>query len=106
MLFNFGGPGGSGVSILPRAAGSYGKLNTRYDLVSFDPRGVAGSSGVKCRNDREQEDANRTIDLTPDTAAEEAAFMKDGADFGATASTARARSSCTSARRTPRGTWI
>jgi pimeloyl-ACP methyl ester carboxylesterase len=83
MLFNFGGPGGSGVSILPRAAGSYGKLNTRYDLVSFDPRGVAGSSGVKCRTDREQEDANREIDLTPDTAAEEAAFIKDGADFGA-----------------------
>lgn len=43
MLFDFGGPGGSGVSILPRAAGSYGKLNARYDLVSFDPRGVAAS---------------------------------------------------------------
>ncbi|WP_328887204.1 alpha/beta hydrolase [Streptomyces sp. NBC_00316] len=83
MLFNFGGPGGSGVSILPRAAGSYGKLNTRYDLVSFDPRGVAASSGVNCRTDREQEDAARKIDMTPDTATEEAAFMKDGADFGA-----------------------
>lgn len=83
MLFNFGGPGGSGVSILPRAAGSYGKLNTRYDLVGFDPRGVAGSAGVRCRSDQEQEDANRKVDMTPDTAAEEAAFMKDGADFGA-----------------------
>ncbi|MFE7709945.1 alpha/beta hydrolase [Streptomyces sp. NPDC057486] len=83
MLFNFGGPGGSGVSILPRAAGSYGKLNARYDLVSFDPRGVAASAGVNCRTDREQEDANRKVDMTPDTAAEEAAFMKDGADFGA-----------------------
>ncbi|ROQ82652.1 TAP-like protein [Streptomyces sp. CEV 2-1] len=83
MLFDFGGPGGSGVSILPRAAGSYGKLNTRYDLVGFDPRGVAGSAGVRCRSDREQETANREVDMTPDTAAEEAAFMKDGADFGA-----------------------
>ncbi|MFD7430025.1 alpha/beta hydrolase [Streptomyces sp. NPDC059818] len=83
MLFNFGGPGGSGVSILPRAAGSYEKLNTRYDLVGFDPRGVAGSAGVRCRSDQEQEDAVRKVDMTPDTAAEEAAFMKDGADFGA-----------------------
>ncbi|WP_327369731.1 alpha/beta hydrolase [Streptomyces sp. NBC_01217] len=83
MLFNFGGPGGSGVSILPRAAGSYGKLNARYDLVSFDPRGVAASAGVNCRTDKEAEQAYRKVDLTPDTAAEEAAFMKDGADFGA-----------------------
>ncbi|MFE2021202.1 alpha/beta hydrolase [Streptomyces sp. NPDC059499] len=83
MLFNFGGPGGSGVDILPRAAGSYGKLNTRYDLVGFDPRGVAGSAGVRCRSDEEQEKAYRAIDMTPDTAAEETAFVKDGADFGA-----------------------
>ncbi|MFE2290481.1 alpha/beta hydrolase [Streptomyces sp. NPDC059452] len=83
LLFNFGGPGGSGVEILPRAASSYGKLNSRYDLVGFDPRGVAASSGVSCRTDEEQERALRSVDLTPDTAAEEAAFIKDGADFGA-----------------------
>ncbi|WP_405716455.1 MULTISPECIES: alpha/beta hydrolase [unclassified Streptomyces] len=83
MLFNFGGPGGSGVSILPRAAGSYDNLNSRYDLVGFDPRGVAGSEGVSCRTDKEQEAAYRKVDMTPDTAAEETAFMKDGADFGA-----------------------
>ncbi|MET7366858.1 alpha/beta hydrolase [Streptomyces sp. NPDC005566] len=83
MLFNFGGPGGSGVDILPRAAGSYRKLNTRYDLVGFDPRGVAGSSGVRCRTDEEQEKAYREIDMTPETAAEETAFVKDGTDFGA-----------------------
>ncbi|MFI8433336.1 alpha/beta hydrolase [Streptomyces sp. NPDC079020] len=83
MLFNFGGPGGSGVDILPRAAGAYGNLNSRYDLVSFDPRGVAASAGVNCRTDKEQEQAYRSVDMTPDTAAEEAAFIKDGADFGA-----------------------
>ncbi|MFF7336365.1 alpha/beta hydrolase [Streptomyces sp. NPDC008163] len=83
MLFNFGGPGGSGVSILPRAAAAYTTLNTRYDLVGFDPRGVARSAGVRCRDDRAQEKAYQDVDMTPDTATEEAAFMKDGADFGA-----------------------
>ncbi|MFE4213027.1 alpha/beta hydrolase [Streptomyces sp. NPDC056844] len=83
MLFNFGGPGGSGVDILPRAASSYRELNTRYDLVGFDPRGVAASAGVRCRDDEEQETASREIDMTPDTPAEEAAFLADGRDFGA-----------------------
>ncbi|MEV8230118.1 alpha/beta hydrolase [Streptomyces sp. NPDC079167] len=83
LLFNFGGPGGSGVGILPRAADSYRELNTRYDLVGFDPRGVAASAGVRCRGDKEQETAHREIDMTPDTPAEEAAFVEDGRDFGA-----------------------
>lgn len=83
LLFNFGGPGGSGVGILPRAAASYGELNTRYDLVGFDPRGVAASAGVRCRGDEAQEKAYREVDMTPDTAAEEAAFIADARDFGA-----------------------
>lgn len=83
LLFNFGGPGGSGVGILPRAAASYRELNTRYDLVGFDPRGVAASAGVRCRGDEEQEKAYREVDMTPDTRAEEAAFLADATDFAA-----------------------
>ncbi|MFE9848002.1 alpha/beta hydrolase [Streptomyces sp. NPDC005576] len=83
LLFNFGGPGGSGVGTLPLAAGDYGRLNSRYDLVSFDPRGVAASEGVECRGDGETEASLKRVDLTPDTPAEEAAFMKDGAEIGA-----------------------
>ncbi|MFE4688636.1 alpha/beta hydrolase [Streptomyces sp. NPDC056749] len=83
MLFNFGGPGGSGVGTLPRAASAYRELNTRYDLVGFDPRGVAASEGVRCRDDAGQETAYREVDMTPDTPAEEAAFIADGRDFGA-----------------------
>jgi pimeloyl-ACP methyl ester carboxylesterase len=48
LVFNFGGPGGSGVDTLAMAARAFGNLGTRYDLVSFDPRGVERSSGVKC----------------------------------------------------------
>ncbi|MCX5393044.1 alpha/beta hydrolase [Streptomyces sp. NBC_00094] len=83
LLFNFGGPGASGVDILPRAAEEYGKLGERYDLVGFDPRGVGGSAGVVCRDDAEQAAAEASVDLTPDTAAEEAAYLKDSAAFGA-----------------------
>ncbi|MET8507566.1 alpha/beta hydrolase [Streptomyces sp. NPDC004787] len=82
LLFNFGGPGGSGVDILPRGAAEYTALGTRYDLVSFDPRGVQRSSGVVCRDDEEQEKAERSVDYTPETAAEEKAFRADAVAFG------------------------
>ncbi|MEV4580082.1 alpha/beta hydrolase [Nonomuraea jabiensis] len=48
LVFNFGGPGASGVDTMAQAARAFGSLGTRYDLVSFDPRGVDRSSGVKC----------------------------------------------------------
>ncbi|MFJ5705901.1 alpha/beta hydrolase [Streptomyces sp. NPDC093105] len=83
LLFNFGGPGGSGVDMLPELSGEYEELGERYDLVSFDPRGVSRSSGVVCRTDAEQAAAETRVDSTPDTPAEEAAYLKDAADFGA-----------------------
>ncbi|WP_214326447.1 alpha/beta hydrolase [Nonomuraea sediminis] len=48
LLFNFGGPGASGVTTLGLAAKAFAGLGSRYDLVSFDPRGVDRSAGVKC----------------------------------------------------------
>ncbi|MGP3982661.1 alpha/beta hydrolase [Streptomyces sp. KR80] len=82
LLFNFGGPGGSGVASLPRSAKDFEALSARYDLLSFDPRGVGMSSGVVCRDDKQLEAASR-VDATPDDAAEEEAFMADGRDFAA-----------------------
>ncbi|UUU31053.1 alpha/beta hydrolase [Streptomyces sp. CA-210063] len=82
LLFNFGGPGGSGVSMLPSYAGLTSELHERYDLVSWDPRGVAESEGVRCRSDKEIQ-AGESVDATPDDTAEETAFFKDAADFGA-----------------------
>ncbi|MCA6095244.1 alpha/beta hydrolase [Streptomyces sp. SCA3-4] len=69
LVFNFGGPGGSGVAGLPSLADSYEKLQDRYDLVSFDPRGVGESAGVRCQSDKEL-DAAYQIDGTPDDDAE------------------------------------
>ncbi|WP_049559884.1 alpha/beta hydrolase [Nonomuraea sp. SBT364] len=48
LVFNFGGPGGSGVDTLALARQAFAGLGASYDLVSFDPRGVDRSSGVKC----------------------------------------------------------
>ncbi|WP_433515016.1 alpha/beta hydrolase [Nonomuraea sp. CA-143628] len=48
LVFNFGGPGGSGVDLLSMTAKTFAGLGARYDLVSFDPRGVERSAPVKC----------------------------------------------------------
>ncbi|MEF9906253.1 alpha/beta hydrolase [Streptomyces sp. P9-A2] len=81
LLFNFGGPGGSGVSMMPSYATTASKLRERYDLVSWDPRGVAASEGIRCRDDEETQ-AAESVDSTPDTPAEEQAYLADAADFG------------------------
>ncbi|MGA5523216.1 alpha/beta hydrolase [Streptomyces pseudogriseolus] len=82
LLFNFGGPGGSGVSTLPAYAETAADLRERYDLVSWDPRGTSGSGGVRCRDDKAIEAAESSVDGTPDTPAEEQVYLADAADFG------------------------
>ncbi|MET9552888.1 alpha/beta hydrolase [Streptomyces sp. NPDC006645] len=74
LVFNFGGPGGSGVTGLPSFGDDYEKLRTRYDLVSFDPRGVGRSDPVECKDDK-QLDAYYAQDMTPDDAAEEKSYV-------------------------------
>ncbi|MFG3108134.1 alpha/beta hydrolase [Streptomyces tendae] len=69
LLFNFGGPGGSGVATLPGLAADYEKLRTRYDLVSFDPRGVGNSGGVRCLDAGLP--SEKEIDNTPDDGGDE-----------------------------------
>jgi pimeloyl-ACP methyl ester carboxylesterase len=80
LVFNFGGPGGSGVATLPAFAKDYAKLRTRYDLVSFDPRGVGRSDGVRCEAD-DRLDAYYAQDSTPDTAAEEKSYADSLAGY-------------------------
>jgi pimeloyl-ACP methyl ester carboxylesterase len=80
LIFNFGGPGGSGVANLPAAAADYATLHTPYDLVSFDPRGVGRSAAVECEDDK-QLDAYFAQDFTPDDTAEEETYTDDLKNF-------------------------
>jgi pimeloyl-ACP methyl ester carboxylesterase len=80
LIFNFGGPGGSGLTALPSFAKDYESLRTRYDLVSFDPRGVGRSEGVECADDEEL-DAFFALDSTPDDAREETAYQEGLKEF-------------------------
>ncbi|MGI5457814.1 alpha/beta hydrolase [Streptomyces sp. CA-249302] len=82
LVFNFGGPGGSGVTTLPAFGEDYTKLRTRYDLVSFDPRGVGRSAPVKCESDQ-QLDAYFQQDATPDDAAERTELLDNTKEFNA-----------------------
>jgi pimeloyl-ACP methyl ester carboxylesterase len=70
MVVNPGGPGESGVGWAAGAASEYGAaIRDVYDVVGFDPRGVASSDPVQCASD-EQLDRLVGADPDPDTAAE------------------------------------
>jgi pimeloyl-ACP methyl ester carboxylesterase len=72
MLVNPGGPGGSGMELAANLAGSGGPwssspLSTSFDLVGFDPRGVAASEpAVRCLS-AQQQDSYRAADLDDDS---------------------------------------
>jgi pimeloyl-ACP methyl ester carboxylesterase len=52
LVFNPGGPGGSGIEFLTNAAPLVpSALTDRFDLVSFDPRGVGASAAIDCEID-------------------------------------------------------
>lgn len=48
VVLNFGGPGGAGVPELAAGGHAFMDLTNGYDVVTFDPRGVGGSSPVSC----------------------------------------------------------
>lgn len=49
LVVNPGGPGGSGVTFLRQAIGEIpAVIRARFDVVSFDPRGVGASAPVEC----------------------------------------------------------
>ncbi|WP_433688603.1 alpha/beta hydrolase [Micromonospora carbonacea] len=74
LVINPGGPGGSGVdtavylSFGPAFGGLPPSVTERFDIVGFDPRGVARSSPVKCISDADL-DASFGYDPDPESTA-------------------------------------
>ena len=70
LIVNPGGPGASGVDYVPQVTSQFGaEVLAAYDVVGFDPRGVARSEPVECLDD-EGVDQLLAADPDPDTAAE------------------------------------
>jgi pimeloyl-ACP methyl ester carboxylesterase len=68
LFTNPGGPGGSGVDFLRTDAGGVfpTEIRDRFDLVSWDPRGVGASAPVTCQREL---DAFYAVDRTPESQA-------------------------------------
>ncbi len=72
LLINPGGPGASGVQYAQFASLLFSKdVRSVYDIVGFDPRGIAESDAVACLSDTDM-DSLFAADPTPDTPAERA----------------------------------
>src|SRR5437870_8811549 len=82
LLVNPGGPGESGIEYLRADISSPKNLIQRFDLVAWDPRGVAGSTPVTCV-DGPQLDAYLSIDSVLDDPQEKQDAMQADKDFAA-----------------------
>ncbi len=75
LLVNPGGPGVSGVDFLPGIVGELPpSVLAHFDVVGFDPRGVARSAPVTCGTGR-QLDAELSVDPAPTSASGFAAMV-------------------------------
>ena len=82
LVLNPGGPGGSGVGYARAARAVVSPaIQDAYDIVGFDPRGVADSDPVECLSDAEL-DALIDADPTPDDDAEVRALIDDAGGLG------------------------
>jgi pimeloyl-ACP methyl ester carboxylesterase len=85
LFVNPGGPGGSGVAFVQGLAKVLypAKVRARFDIVGFDPRGVAGSTPVRCFPSMQDEDRFLVgVPPFPVGAAQKAAFISTWARFG------------------------
>ncbi len=81
LLTNPGGPGGSGVDFVRQVGRAFGAdLRKRFDIVGFDPRGVAGSDPVRCNTGAQLDDFFST-DASPDDEQETRALGTEGEEF-------------------------
>src|SRR5256885_4564454 len=80
LLVNPGGPGESGIEFLRGGLSSLSNLNRRFDLVTWDPRGVAASTPVTCV-DNTQLDAYLAIDSVLDDPREKQTAIQADKDY-------------------------
>jgi len=71
LFLNPGGPGDSGVDFARFAKFLPLELRARFDIIGFDPRGVARSTPLRCYDTLDQAAADRPPFLFPVTTAEE-----------------------------------
>ncbi|EKM58438.1 uncharacterized protein PHACADRAFT_252753, partial [Phanerochaete carnosa HHB-10118-sp] len=87
ILFNPGGPGGSGVALVLRIGAKVQKLvGDEYDIVGFDPRGVARTTPLVAVFNDSVEDAAWRVraleDPVPDTTADVSRLWARAQVFG------------------------
>jgi pimeloyl-ACP methyl ester carboxylesterase len=85
LFFNPGGPGGLGTVQLPQWLDLFpATLRARFDLISWDPRGVGASTAVRCFATREDEEKffAGLPDGFPVSRAEQRAWISLYARFG------------------------
>ena len=78
LFMNPGGPGGSGVDgVGAMATTTFAGVQSAYDIIGFDPRGVGSSTAITCSTDAE---AKAMEGVSPvDAAGAPVAFEKRGA---------------------------
>jgi pimeloyl-ACP methyl ester carboxylesterase len=83
LLLNPGGPGSSGVTFLRNGFSLIpAELQARFDLLSFDPRGIGDSTPVRCfASLAEQQTFFSTLPIFPTGLTEERAYIRAGGDF-------------------------
>ena len=84
LVINPGGPGGSGVDYAQGARSEFpAALRARFDIVGFDPRGVAGSEPALTCLTGPQLDTFLAIDDMPGTPAQLAAILTASKQYAA-----------------------
>jgi pimeloyl-ACP methyl ester carboxylesterase len=85
LFFNLGGPGGGGTALLPAWLELFpAELRARFDLISWDPRGIGASTAVQCFDtlDDEQRFLAGLPEGFPVGRAEQRAWIRGYARFG------------------------
>ena len=82
LVINPGGPGASGIDDLPNELSVLTPdLLDRFDIVSFDPRGVERSSPVTCTPSADTRTSGSPVDLVPTTPAARRVLLRADREF-------------------------